>query len=99
MRKEFDLVSERRRFYEDLIDACSEVKNYKNALYYCNVALGNDPQDVDLLYTKVLLLNKNYMFPEALQVIELLNKHDVNHLYSKDAQNLYQSAISAILYL
>jgi len=99
MRKEFDLKVARRDFYEGLINECSRLKKYEHALYYCNVVLEDAPQDVDLLYTKVLLLNKNYMFHEALEALELVKKCDVDHLYSKDAQNLHQSIVSSILYL
>jgi tetratricopeptide (TPR) repeat protein len=99
MKKEFDLKVELRSFYEALIEECSRIKNYENALHYCNRALVNYPLDVDLLYTKVLLLYKNKMFIEALEGLELVNKCDVNHLYEKDTEILFYTIRSILLFL
>jgi tetratricopeptide (TPR) repeat protein len=99
MEKEFDLGQETMEFYEELIEKYSQVKKYKYALHYCNMALKCDPKDVDLLYTRVLILYKDYKFHEALIALELVNKNDVDKLYEKDTEILFYSIRSILLYL
>ena len=99
MRKEFDLAVERRKFYEELIEECSRIKKYEHALYYCNSALSYEPEDIDLLYTKVLILYKSHKFNEAMAALELVGKYDAENLYAKDMEILFYSIRSILLYL
>lgn len=99
MKKEFDLAVERRRLYEGLIEECSKLKKYEHALYYCNSILLYEPNDVDLLYTKALILYKNHRFGEAMAALEHVNRNDVDKLYSKDTEILFYSIRSILLYL
>lgn len=99
MRKEFDLKMESRKLYEGLVEECSKLKKYEHALVYCDRALAAEPQDIDLLYTKVLILYKSHKFTEALTALELVDKYDVDKLYTKDAEILFYSIRSILLYL
>lgn len=99
MRKEFDLLVDRRKFYEELIEECTRLKKYEHALIYCNRALVADPTDIDLLYTKVLILYKSHKFTEALSGLDLVYKYDLANLYTKDAEILFYSIRSILLYL
>jgi tetratricopeptide (TPR) repeat protein len=99
MRKEFDLVVESRKLYEGLVEECCRLKKYDHALYYCNSALSHEPNDIDLLYTKVLILYKSHKFNEALETLELVGKYDVDNLYGKDSEIIFYSIRSILLYL
>lgn len=85
-----------RWFYEELVEACAAVKNYKNALEYNDRILSVEPQDIDILFTKALLLYKCKRFDEVLKTLEILKKNDTEKLYEKDAEVLYYSVLSII---
>lgn len=99
MENQFDLIQETLAFYEELIEKYSEVKKYGHALYFCEEALKCEPKDVDLLYTKALILYKDYKFHAALTALELVNRYDMDKVYAKDTEILFYTIRSILLYL
>lgn len=84
-------IKKQIRIYREFIEIYSMMKRYDYALHYCNKIIQLNPEDVDYMFTKTLLLYKCQRFHEALIALNTLKRNDILCSYKEDAEVLYHS--------
>jgi tetratricopeptide (TPR) repeat protein len=88
---------EQSLIYEEYIETYSKLSKFETALHYCNKALDFDKDDIDLLFTKAILLYRNARYQEALDTLRAVKILDTECLYREESEVLKEEIISWIL--
>jgi tetratricopeptide (TPR) repeat protein len=83
-----------REVMEEQIEIYGKMKEFESALYVCDKALETNSKDIDLLFTKCILLYTNRMFYESLELIEKVIDLDVNNLYQYEIKELTKEILT-----